>query len=390
MKNASSAISVSPNGTIEYQLDSAAVVRSPTPTLNSDTWTLVDTETDGLWDPIFVIEIAAQRFQGLMPVGAPFRVFINHGIEIPEAATAVHGYTTDFIKANGIDPKEAYAAFREYVGDSYIAAHYLIFDWDRVLVPELTRLRESPIGKRGFCTWFLSRRSLPEFRTHKLDYLRDVFTLNCSGAHTAKGDVEAVTDLLSRVVFPRLSRVGITDIIAIADFSRLTPLSVCRERIRGSEIGVTYNEIPYEPSPLSPYQQFAKQRREEEKEQQRLHEMAENILRNITSYPKLLLDYRMLEDTPDILFRGETFVFTGTMEWGSRSKAEKEIVTRGGTMYKTRSMAEIDYLVLGEHPETGWLSRDSGTKLANAFIYKFTHPNCRLKLIRERDFIAAL
>ncbi len=55
----------------------------------------------------------------------------------------VHGYTTDFIKANGVDPKEAYSAYRAYVGDSYVSSHYLLFDWDRVLAPELTRLSES-------------------------------------------------------------------------------------------------------------------------------------------------------------------------------------------------------------------------------------------------------
>jgi NAD-dependent DNA ligase len=98
----------------------------------------------------------------------------------------------------------------------------------------------------------------------------------------------------------------------------------------------------------------------------------------------------MLEETPDVVFEGETFVFTGTMAWGSRSDAEKEIVARGGQMFKTRAMKEIDYLVLGEHSETGWLSRHSGPKLAKAFTYKFTHPQGRLKIIRERDFTAAL
>jgi DNA polymerase III epsilon subunit-like protein len=373
MAAATSSLSISPDGTVDYQLEPSAASHSIAPVF-LDNWTLVDTETDGLWEPISVIEIAAQRFQGLRPVGEPFKVFINHGIEIPEAATAIHGYTTDFIKDNGLDPKVAYSAFREYVGETYVAAHYLIFDWDRVLVPELVRLGEPAIGKRGFCTWFLSRRSLPEFRTHRLDYLREVFTLKCSRAHSASGDVEAVADLLSRVVFPRLGRAGMSDIASIAEFSRLTPLSLCRNRFADVEIGLPYKDIPYLPSPLPAWKQAARERRGREAEQERLRELAENVLRGSTSYPQLLLEYRMLEETPDVLFRDETFVFTGTMTWGSRSKAEKEIVQPGGVLFKTKAMKDIDYLVLGEHPETGWLSRDSGPKLASAFVYNSSIP----------------
>jgi DNA polymerase III epsilon subunit-like protein len=387
MSTATSKLNVKADGTIEYQLGpSDAACKSP---LSSETWTFVDTETDGLCAPIHVIEIAAQRFQGLTPVGDSFRVFINHGIEISEAAVAIHGYTTEFIKANGINSKEAYTAFRQYVGDSYVAAHYLIFDWDRVLVPELARLGEATIGKRGFCTWFLSRRSLPEFRTHKLDYLRDVFSLKCSGAHSALGDVESVTDLLLRVIFPRLNHAGMEDIYSISDFSRLTPLEVCRQKVCNISIGVEYKKIAFCPQ-LPDFRLLALQRRQEDKEGQKLLKEAEKALNGSTSYPDLLLDYRMLEDTPDILFKDETFVFTGTMTWGSRSKAEKEIAARGGSMFKRKPMHDIDYLVLGEHPETGWLSRDSGSKLRDAFIYKFTHPGGKLKIIRERDFIAAL
>ena len=389
MINNSPTVSVKEDGTVEYQLEPAAHFRAGASRLSTDTWTLVDTETDGLWAPIFVVEIAAQKFQGLTPIGEPFRVFINHGIEIPAVATAVHGYTTEFIKINGISPNEAYAAFRAYVGDSYIASHYLIFDWDRVLVPELQRLGEPSIGRRGFCTWFLSRRTLPEFKTHKLDYLREVFTLNCSSPHTAKGDVEAVVDLLCRVVFPRLSLAGFTDVYSIADFSVLTPLAKCRERMQGFPIGIEYKEVPYE-RVFTEYQLNQKQRATEQKEQEKLRDHAYGLLNGSASYPKLLLDCRMLEDTPDVCFQDEKFMFTGTMVWGSRSKAEKEITARGGTMFKTKAMKEIDYLVLGEDPEKGWLSRDSGSKLADAFVMKIMSPDGKLKIIRERDFLAAL
>jgi DNA polymerase III epsilon subunit-like protein len=394
MARFSSTITTGADGTVEYHLEpSEARAVADIPTEALENWTFVDTETDGLWDPIYVIEIAAQRFHGLTPIGEPFKVFLDHGIEIPVMATAVHGYTTDFIRENGIDPKSAYAAFREYVGDSYVSSHYLIFDWDRVLVPELTRLGEAPIGKRGFCTWFLSRRSLPEFKTHRLDYLREVFTLACSRAHSAVGDVEAVVDLLLRVIFPRLSRAGMSDIGSVANFSRLKPLALCRERLTGIEIGVPYREIVYVNAEAD-LRKAARDRAREKlarfKEEQQLKEEAEFLVHSGTSLPQLLIQYHMLEETPDVGFEGEMFVFTGTMAWGSRPEAEKEIIDRGGLMAKTKAMSQIDYLVLGEDPEMGWMSGNSVTKLGNAFVHKFTNPNSRLKIIRERDFIAAL
>src|SRR6185369_12273484 len=87
-----------------------------TPMKNA-TWVIIDTETDGLLDPIHVVEIAAQRMNGWDPVGEKFRVLLNHGIPIPPEATAVHGYTTEFLKQNGEDPFLAYDRFREFVGD---------------------------------------------------------------------------------------------------------------------------------------------------------------------------------------------------------------------------------------------------------------------------------
>ena len=159
-------------------------------------WILVDTETDGLMAPIYAIEVAAQRFKELKPVGEPFRTFINHGINIPADATAVHGYTTEFIKQNGVEPKEAYNRLGEYISGAPIASHYLGFDWNRVLFPEWERLGLKPSGTRGFCTWRLAKRSLPEFPTHRLDFLRDHFDLKCSKPHTAIGDVESVVAYL--------------------------------------------------------------------------------------------------------------------------------------------------------------------------------------------------
>lgn len=188
--------------------------------MQTDEWVLFDTETDGLCSPIHVIDLAAQRFKGFEPVGNPIQLFINHGITIPSDATAIHGYTTEFIHANGIPPDEAYKNFREFVGDASLSSHYLSFDWDRVITHELIRLNLPAIGTRGFCSCLLSRRALPEHPTYQLDFLRQAHGLRCSSRpHTALGDVESVVDLLTRIIFPRLRTVGLADIRAIAAFS---------------------------------------------------------------------------------------------------------------------------------------------------------------------------
>jgi DNA polymerase III epsilon subunit-like protein len=199
----------------------------------TNTWTLIDTETDGLYAPIHVIDIAAQKFHGLEPVGEPFQVLINHGIRIPPEATAVHGYTTDFILRHGIDPGRAYRALRSYIGNDPVVSHNVSFDWDRVLMPEWARLREEPIGRRGFCALLLSRRALPEHPTHRLDYLRDYHGLACSRPHSALGDVEATADLLTRIIFPRLTAVGFGSVDGVHEFVSLRPVLRCRCLIQG-------------------------------------------------------------------------------------------------------------------------------------------------------------
>jgi NAD-dependent DNA ligase len=227
-----------------------------------------------------------------------------------------------------------------------------------------------------------------------LDYLREVFGLKCSGPHTAQGDVESVVDLLSRVVFPRLTKAGLEDIVSIAEFSGLKPLSKCRARIQPFEIGVVYKDIPYvnpNAQANSDKRAINKQREQEQEAERHLNESIHNILASATSYPKLLLDYRLLEETPDVCFKDETFLFTGKMAWGPRSKAEKEIILRGGKMCKKNgSTKDVDYLVLGEDPEKGWLTGDRRSKLADAFYMKIARPWTGLKIIREEDFLAAL
>ena len=347
-------------------------------------WVLVDTETDGLETPIHAIEVAAQRFKGFEPFGEPFRVFINHGIEIPLAATAVHGYTTEFIEEYGISPQEAYQRIGDYISGAPIAAHYLGFDWNRVLAPEWERLGITPLGQRGFCTWKLAKRSLPEFATHKLDYLRDQFGLACSRAHSALGDIESVADLLLRIVFPRLINKGMTTLDEVVSFTLLPPL-YCKCFIQG---------LNYEEERARVEGEKALQRADQKGKKD--EELArERFINAVESgeylLPDLILDFDLIEEEPAVYFKDRSFLFTGKMKWGTRPQAERIITSRGGRVCKAKTVVgEVDYLVLGEDLGAGWTTLLQGGKLVHAFLKKLRNPETSFRIITEDDFVHAL
>jgi DNA polymerase III epsilon subunit-like protein len=64
-------------------------------------WIIIDTEMDGLSEPIHVLEIAAQRMRGWEKTGEIFLRLINHGVDIPPKASAIHGFDRGIIERNG-------------------------------------------------------------------------------------------------------------------------------------------------------------------------------------------------------------------------------------------------------------------------------------------------
>ena len=190
-------------------------------------WAIVDTETDGLWAPIHVVEIAAQLMEDWQPCGEPFQIFLNHDVFIPPEAVAVHGYTRQFLRKHGRSPVEAHEAFRAYLQSCPIVAHNLAFDWDRVLLPEWERLGIPAMGRRGFCTLLLARRLLFETQTHRLDSLKHQFDLGEERSHRALADVRTVVRLFGGVFRPRLESLNLGTFEAWQEFSCSTPVSGC-------------------------------------------------------------------------------------------------------------------------------------------------------------------
>jgi len=196
-------------------------------------WTLIDTETTGLFAPIHVLEVAAVRMRGWEPTGETFQAFLNHDIEIPAAAEAVHGYDRAFLRRHGSAPREVHRAFRAFLGDRPICAHNLSYDLDRCLLPEWTQLQLGTEHARGFCTVKLARRTLPELKFHGMGLLTRKYGLTRPKAHAALADAQATAELVTKVLAPRLRGTAFEDFPALLRFAEMERRRAV-EALRGS------------------------------------------------------------------------------------------------------------------------------------------------------------
>ena len=188
---------------------------------NKFNWVLVDTETNGLAEPIYVVEIAAQRMSGWEPDGEPFLAMLNQNAEIPPEVSRIHGYTREILERDGLLAQDAYGILRKYVKDLPIVSYNLEFDLDRVLLPEWNRLGLAPIGSRGFCALRLTQRLLDPVPAGncKLQTLRQFYRLPERGAHSALGDILTVIDLIRKVLQPISQERGLDSWQAVVKFT---------------------------------------------------------------------------------------------------------------------------------------------------------------------------
>jgi DNA polymerase III epsilon subunit-like protein len=338
-------------------------------------WVIIDTETSGFERPIRVFELAAQRMRGKECFGNPFRVFLNHNVAVSSFASAIHGYTEEFLSREGISPMLAHEQFRAYVENRPVVSHFMTYDWSSALLPEWNRLGIPHIGKRGFCAWSLARRSIPELSSHSLRSLRDAFEMTNEGAHSASADVAAVREIFQHVIFPRLAQVGIDTFQKVADFSSTTPILKCHCLIDGRD--------------FEEEQQRIRDTRKEKKERDRAVQMIRTG--QIGSLPAFTRDYGFVAEEPLIDFNHKTFLFTGKMVWGSRSEVIPIIERLGAVVSTSKKVSRsVDYLILGEDKEAGWTALLHGGKLGDALCKKIAEPESRLQIVLESDFFLAL
>lgn len=214
--------------------------------MNPEKWVIIDTETTGISQPIYVVEIAAQKMIGLKRDGEPFRKLINQNEEIPAEASRVHGYTREILERDGQDPHSVYKEFADYVGDLPIVAYNLSYDWDDVLIREWERLGIDPIGTRGFCAYHLTQRLLDPSPAgnFKLQSLRQYFRLPERGAHTALGDVDTVIDLFEVALSNRMQEEGLNNLSKVMQFAEKDwfPCKIPFGKFKGVDFRTALNE----------------------------------------------------------------------------------------------------------------------------------------------------
>src|SRR5436190_394557 len=205
-----------------------------------ESWIVIDTETSGLYEPVYVVEIAAQKMRGWERDGAAFQILLNHDVPIEPMAESLHGYSRDYLRRHGQNPILAHEQFRNYCGASPLVAYNLSYDWDRALFPEFQRLGLPAAGAKGFCALTLTRRTVKETVDYRLETLKQHFRLSMEQSHRGRNDAEVLARLLQQVIGPRLYKAGLFGFAAITEFSRRTPVAKCLEHILGAGDPVWY------------------------------------------------------------------------------------------------------------------------------------------------------
>lgn len=153
-----------------------------------------------------VVEIAAQRYRGTVPVGAPFHALVRPTRRhfIPTGATRVHGITWDAV-ADAPPLEEVLPAFLDYIGDSTLVGHNVRqFDnrfLDRALGEHLGRGLTNPTVD----TLVMARQLFPAARHHTLEHLLRVLGLEDAQEHRAARDVAQTAALYHALVGENLA-----------------------------------------------------------------------------------------------------------------------------------------------------------------------------------------
>lgn len=198
---------------------------------------LLDTETDGLQKPIHILELAGIIIRNGRPTGEKFQMFLNHKIYISQEATAIHGYTREFLNRNGHNPRDVHHEFEKFRQGLPLCAHNLAFDYNRCLDPERQRLmpRGTQIPQRGFCTVMLLRRCFPHISSFNLQSLARILEIKLLPGekdHCAATDTRITGEIWSQEIFPILHETGIQNFSQLLEISQRSPVQDAAQYLR--------------------------------------------------------------------------------------------------------------------------------------------------------------
>ena len=142
---------------------------------------VLDTETTGL-NPAGgdrIVEIGCVELINHIPTGETFQRYVNPECDVPQAATAVHGLTREFLSAHPV-----FAAIADdllaFIGDSTLIIHNATFDLGFVNA-EFARIERPTLEvSRALDTVQLARRKIPPGASASLDSLCARFGIDTS------------------------------------------------------------------------------------------------------------------------------------------------------------------------------------------------------------------
>lgn len=148
---------------------------------------VLDLETTGLSKNMHKItEIAAVRVENNKI--DEFQTLINPQVRIPSFITSLTGINNEMVK-DAPKIEEALPKLLSFLKDYPIVAHCASFDHGFLDANSQIHLSK-PLTNQKICTRKLSRRLIPELRSHKLSSLCDHFRIKNELAHRAMPDVK--------------------------------------------------------------------------------------------------------------------------------------------------------------------------------------------------------
>ncbi len=142
-----------------------------------------------------IVQIAAIRIGKDGMPRQTFQRFLRNQRSVG-ASEAVHGFSDDFLRAHGEEPRKVLADFLDFLRGALIVGHNVTYDIT-ILVSELERLDMPEPDFRGcFDTLDIFRRFYPNLPNHRLEFLGDYFHVTHKSSHDAFDDICATAELL--------------------------------------------------------------------------------------------------------------------------------------------------------------------------------------------------
>ena len=169
---------------------------------------VLDTETTGL-DALRgdrLVEIGCVEMFNRMPTGQTFHRHINPEREMPAEAFAVHGLSTEFLRAKPLFA-EVVDDFLEFIADAPLVIHNASFDVSFINA-ELDRIKRPPIARERLVdTLLLARRKHPGV-SNRLDDLCSRYAIDNSRRtkHGALLDAELLAEVYVDLIGARQSQ----------------------------------------------------------------------------------------------------------------------------------------------------------------------------------------